>query len=55
MFREHFPKIRLVMQAYIGFQQVNPNTYGDHGPIKFQEPVPLTLLLECKQPKTSNP
>ena len=53
MFREQFPKILLVAQAYIGFQQVNPNTYGDHHLIKSHETVPLTPLFECKQPKTS--
>ena len=43
------------MQAYIGFQQVNPNTYGDHGPIKSQEMVLSTLLFERKQTKKFQP
>ena len=51
VFREYFPKIGFVAQAFIGFRQVNPNTYGDHRPIKSHETVPSTLLFECKQPK----
>ena len=37
------PNILLVVQAYLGFQQVNPNTYGEHRLCKPQEMVPSTL------------
>ena len=39
------------MQVYLGFRQVNPNTYGDHRQSKSQGTVSLTLLFGCKQSK----
>ena len=45
--QEQFPKIWLIVQVYIGFWQVNPNTYGGQQPIKSTS----ILLFECKQPK----
>ena len=40
-----------MLQAYIGFQQINPNKYGNHRQIKYHETVPSTLLFKCNPPK----